>query len=1149
MTQLRALLLVFFTLLLAACGGGGPDATPLAAERKQALAANDATTLTVHYRRANATGAADYTGWQLHSWGAAADPGWNNGHNASSFDDFGAVYEVPLTATTGDVGYLFHKVDTKDHNGADQKLTLKPGKNEIWRIQGDNATYTSNPQGALPPDITTVRVHYLRPGGDFANWGLHLWVAGGVDVTRLAPGVVIDQWPAAIGFDRMPLYSATATEVTFDIPVLNPRQGATTSALQFIIHGKAPNEANKDGRPDDIQVPYAAYTIRNQVAEIWLVQGDATIYTATPDTRRVSTTDARAYWLSKQLLQWPGVDGSGTVKIYHSTGGTIRARKDARVAGADGAITLEPYTLATPPALAERFKFIGSGARWRVKDADLVRLPTLLKSQLVLVQENASGQVQNATTAQLPGLLDDLYAAATEIDDLGATPSRERTRFKLWAPTAQRVTVMIHDSATGPVTQYQELTFDAATGSWSGQKSTDLSGTYYRYGVTVFVKGVGMVRNIVTDPYSLSLSADSRLSYIADLNAPELTPRGWGASTPPAKVQTSTDMSIYELHVRDFSANDSTVREAWRGKYLAFTETGSNGMKHMKALADAGMTDVHLLPVYDITSVPEVGCLTPNISGTPDGETQQAVVGANASRDCFNWGYDPWHYTAPEGSYATDVSDGARRILEFRQMVMGLHDAGLRVGMDVVYNHTAASGQNARSVLDRIVPGYYHRLNADGNIETSTCCENTATENAMMGKLMIDSTVVWARDYKISSFRFDVMGHQPRSVMEVLKAKVKAAAGRDVQLIGEGWNFGEVTDGARFVQASMWSLNGSGIGSFNPFMRDAVRGGSPFDAGAALIANQGFANGLFYDANTNGTGKTAQDLMRQGDLIRAGLAGSIRSYTMRTRLDGVIALEQLEGAGFVTEPSETVNYVDNHDNQTFFDNNAFKLPLTTSREDRARVQILGAAITNFSQGVAYYHAGIDTLRSKSLDRNSYDSGDWFNRIDWSYNDNNFGAGAPRAGDNGDNWAVMKPLLANALIKPTPADIAWTRDAFRDLLKIRASTTLLRLRTAADIKQRLIFFNTGSGQVPTVLAGYLSGNGYAGAGFKELVYLVNVDKVAQSVSDPLLVGRAFTLHPVHTAANAADTRAATATYNAATGRFTVPPRTAVVFVVN
>jgi hypothetical protein len=167
----------------------------------------------------------------------------------------------------------------------------------------------------------------------------------------------------------------------------------------------------------------------------------------------------------------------------------------------------------------------------------------------------------------------------------------------------------------------------------------------------------------------------------------------------------------------------------------------------------------------------------------------------------------------------------------------------------------------------------------------------------MMGKLMVDSAVVWARDYKIASFRFDIMGHQPRSVMETLKAQVKAAAGRDVQLIGEGWNFGEVADGARFVQASMFSLNGSGIGSFNPFIRDAVRGGSPFDSGDAMVRNQGFVNGLFVDPNPLASGRSRTDLMWQGDVIKACLAGSIRGYELRTHWVATQSLEPVARQG------------------------------------------------------------------------------------------------------------------------------------------------------------------------------------------------------------------------------------------------------------
>ena len=673
--------------------------------------------------------------------------------------------------------------------------------------------------------------------------------------------------------------------------------------------------------------------------------------------------------------------------------------------------------------------------------------------------------------------------------------------------------------------------------------------------VDVIRQDGGVARNRVTDPYSISLSADSQRSYIANLNAPLLKPNGWDQSRAPNKVAAQTDMVIYELHVRDFSINDSTVTAANRGKYLAFTESQSNGMKHLAALGKAGMTDVHLLPVFDIASIPETGCVTPIISGNPDGEAQQEIITKSAANDCFNWGYDPYHFNAPEGSYASDAANGAKRILEFRKMVMALHRAGLRVGMDVVYNHTAASGQAAKSVLDRIVPGYYQRLNSVGKVEQSTCCDNTATENMMMGKLMIDSAVLWATAYKIDSFRFDLMGHQPRATMEALQTQVNKATGRHINLIGEGWNFGEVENGARFVQASQLSLNGSGIGTFSDRARDAVRGGGAGDSGEMLIKSQGYINGLVYDPNALADkARPLTDLMRTADLVRVGLAGSIRDYVLTTYEGTKKSLREIDyagqPAGYASAPGEVVNYVDNHDNQTLFDINVYKLPLNTSREDRARVQMLGAAITAFSQGVAYFHAGIDTLRSKSMDGNSYDSGDWFNRLDWRYNDNYFATGAPPKRDNEKQYALIKPLLANPDIKPTRREIEWARDMFRDLLKIRASSSLFRLRTADEIKSRLYFYNTGATQNPVVMAGHLDGKGYPGAGFKEVLYFINVDKVAQEVLLPSEKGKAYALHPVHMRADAADKRPLTdARYDSMAGRFTLPARTALVYVVN
>jgi pullulanase/glycogen debranching enzyme len=290
------------------------------------------------------------------------------------------------------------------------------------------------------------------------------------------------------------------------------------------------------------------------------------------------------------------------------------------------------------------------------------------------------------------------------------------------------------------------------------------------------------------------------------------------------------------------------------------------------------------------------------------------------------------------------------------------------------------------------------------------------------------------------------------------------------------------------------------------------------------------------------------------DLVRVGLAGSLRGFPLQTWRGETVPMERIDyngqPAGYVSQPGEVVNYVENHDNQTLYDLNAFKLPLATSAEDRARVQVLGIATTAFSQGIAYFHAGIDTLRSKSMDRNSYDSGDWFNRLDWTHADNFFGTGLPPQRDNGASWVLMRPRLADAALRPAPAQISFTRDAFRDLLRIRASSTLFRLRSAAEVEARLRLLNTGPAQVPTVLVGHLDGEGHAGAGFRELLYFINVDPQAREIVLPGESGKAYRLHPVHRDPAAADPRpAAAARYDAESGRFTTPARTALAWVVD
>ncbi|HEX4911722.1 MAG TPA: alpha-1,6-glucosidase domain-containing protein [Permianibacter sp.] len=865
--------------------------------------------------------------------------------------------------------------------------------------------------------------------------------------------------------------------------------------------------------------------------------------------------------LNSELIYWS--DGNGeTLQLYASRDSSLQIDDKQRLRGFDDRVSLLPYQQPVSAALKARFPHLlqtqATGKLFQLVGVDRDRRLQLLQSQLLLARHDSSGRVLASASLQLAGWLDEEFASA-ELATLGAQPSRQQTQFALWAPTAQQVALCLYHNADNQADAVLPLQLDSRTGIWQLQRSGDLSGRYYNYLVDVVVPAAGLVRNRVTDPYSLSLSTDSVRSYIADLDSPTMKPAGWDSAPRPSAPQHATDLMIYELHVRDFSLHDSRVTPAYRGKYLAFTEPRSFGMQHLQALQQAGMTDIHLLPIFDFATVPEARCLTPSIpTAAANSPSQQAAISQLQGRDCYNWGYDPFHFNTPEGSYATDSKNGATRVRELRHMVMALHKTGLRVGMDVVYNHTHAAGQAPTSVLDRIVPGYYHRLNRQGEVETSTCCANTATEHRMMAKLMIDSAVIWARDYRIDSFRFDLMGHQPRAAMERLQTAVNAATGRHIPLIGEGWNFGEVANGARFVQASQLSLNGSGIGTFSDRARDAVRGGSAGDNGVAQLVNQGYVNGLFYAPNPHAIGKHSQrDLLTAADWVRVGLAGSLRDYRLQTADDSQRTLAAIDyagqPAGYVSEPGEVVNYVENHDNQTLFDANVLKLPPDTTPDDRARVQILAAATVAFSQGIAYFHAGQDLLRSKSLDRNSFDSGDWFNKLDWSYQDNAFGTGLPPERDNGASWPWQQTLLADSHLKPRPREISWTRDAFRDLLRIRASSTLFRLRSAADIQQRLQFLNTGRNQIGTVIVGKLTGsnqNGpaYPGANFRAVLYAINVDTREHTLRLPSEQGQNWQLHPVHLADGAADQRPKTASrFVAATGELTVPARTALVYV--
>lgn len=1103
-----------------------------------------ANTLRIHYQRPGN----DYTDWGLHVWnsvGAAADTtgiSWGTPLLAAGTDSFGEYFDIPLTADTGTIGYIFHKGDEKDHGGADQSFALD-GSNEIWRRQGDTNTYTSNPDEVVVDDSATVRVHYKRFAGDYESYGLHIWeMSNGLDIDTASfpDGVTIGDWANAVPFAAPMASGQDAFGVWVDIPIKKYSEGAR--GFNFLVH-KGTDDAGKDG--SDRFINFA------NGYEIWLVEANNQVFYSQP-RGDISTVAAKAYWIDETTLLWPRVSSDGSFILHYNGNGGIAV--DETVDGAASYIALAVGSSDDiSPALREKFKYVPEPFVVLKLPAmlDAGDIKDLLRTQTVIVHRDSEGHVADATMPQTAGALDALYAGAAGNASLGVAINGGAPQFKLWAPTALQVGVCVYDEGnSGTASAIHAMSFDQATGIWSYDGDASELGKYYRYVVDVFVRSTGsLMRNQVTDPYSLSLSANSQRSWIGSLADAAVKPAGWDEQTIPT-LAAPEDLAIYELHVRDFSAKDTSVPTEHRGKYLAFTDASSDGMQHLQALQQAGISLIHLLPVNDMATVDEVGCTEPTIpADAPDAETQQAAVNATRDSDCFNWGYDPLHYTALEGSYATDAGDGAVRVHEFREAVQALHAAGLRVALDVVYNHTPASGQDDKSVLDKIVPGYYHRLDSSGNVTNSTCCANTATENAMMAKLMIDSVVTLATQYKIDAFRFDIMGHQPLAAMTALQAAVDAAAGRPIYLYGEGWNFGEVANDARFVQATQRNLAGSGIGSFNDRLRDAVRGGGAFDGGDWLVRNQGLINGLFLNDNGSGGNKTLADLLWTSDITRLGLVGTQVDVEFVTADDSLKRGDELDyygqGAGYTLDPQEVINYVDKHDNQTLFDINAYKLPLATTMADRVRTQTLGVASVALAQGVPFFHAGMDILRSKSLDRDSYNSGDHFNAIDWSLLSNNYGVGAPIADKNQDNWYLIKPRLANAAMKPDTNAAQDANTAFRELLQIRKSSTLFRLRTGDDVKTRVHFYNTGAAQVPGVIAYSIDGAGYDGAAFNRVVVVFNVATSSQSITVAELAGTDLSLHPVQAAGS--DPVVKTASFVGVSGEFTVPARTVAVFV--
>ncbi|MEH0154543.1 type I pullulanase [Limibacter armeniacum] len=510
--------------------------------------------------------------------------------------------------------------------------------------------------------------------------------------------------------------------------------------------------------------------------------------------------------------------------------------------------------------------------------------------------------------------------------DLGITYHPDATAFKLWSPAAEEVKVNLYDNDLGGKPTKTYTLEKGEQDVWSLSINEDLKGKYY----TFEVKSEGKWLNETPGIYAKAVGTNGLRGMIVDMAS--TNPEGWENDTRPP-LKNINDIILYELHVRDITISENAGSQ-YPGKFLGLAESGlkgpegvSTGLDH---IAEMGVTHVHILPAFDYKTIDE----------------------SKLDQPQYNWGYDPQNYNVPEGSYSTDPADGAVRIKEFKQMVKAMHDKGLRVVLDVVYNHTF---DRDRAYFNQELPGYYYRHWEDGKYSDASACGNeTASDRAMMRKYMIESVLYWAKEYHLDGFRFDLMGIHDIETMNQLTAALKEVD-PSIYVYGEGWTASDspLPVEKRALKAHMPQMGQ--VAAFSDDMRDAIKGHWSEEKG------KGFVSGK------EGTAES----------VKFGIVASTQHPDVN------YAAVNYSKEPWANEPAQTINYVSCHDNHTLYD----KLKVSNeeaSEEEIKKMHKLSNAIVLTSQGIPFLHAGVEMMRTKFGVENSYNSPDSINRIRWEW---------------------------------------------------------------------------------------------------------------------------------------------------------------------
>ena len=503
--------------------------------------------------------------------------------------------------------------------------------------------------------------------------------------------------------------------------------------------------------------------------------------------------------------------------------------------------------------------------------------------------------------------------------DLGVFWAPEKTSVKIWAPTAKTVEFRLYkDGKTGEAFHKTQLQ-SGNDGTWSTILTGDYEGKFYTFRVND-----GEWLEETPDIYTRCVGINGLRGLI--FNPVKTNPKGWEADKKP-ELNHFTDAVIYETHVRDFTIAESSGIQH-KGRYLGFTEEGTKspeglatGLAHLKEL---GVTHVHLLPVNDFFTVDE-----------------------EKPKEKYNWGYDPLHYNALEGSYSSDPYDGTVRIKEFKTLVQSLHSAGIGVILDVVYNHTYFTKE---SVFNQTVPGYFYRQKPDGTFANASGCGNEmATERTMVRKYIIDSLKYWAEEFHIDGFRFDLMGVYDLETMKSIRAELPG-----LLLYGEGWAADQSPMPEEHRALKQNTSGMPGIAAFNDDFRDALKGNH------GLKKSKGFVSGL--------------DLREEA--VKFGIVAAVQHPQI------VYDYVETSKKPWASLPGQCINYVSCHDNYTLWDKLKLSIPKASDEKMRKMVKLAGALVLT-SQGIPFLHAGMEFCRTKGGNGNSYKSPDTVNQIDWS----------------------------------------------------------------------------------------------------------------------------------------------------------------------